>query len=586
MKVKLDKERKLLVDYINLHGHCRVSVSDKKNKVLYNFLKKIPQLYSENKLSSKLAAILMRGGYDFKNVRNKTIKTCSIDNMAINICRSESEIKKTERLIYIIDALKEYYKRYGDYDVPFNWKENVKFGRQVYYVRYLFRNDKLPVKIKEMLDEINFDFDPGMTKFMIFIQKLKSYYKRFQDYDVPYGWEEDPEFSWQVCHVRQQGRRGKLLLYKVEELTKMGFSFELSINSRKISNTINKMIAELTVFKKENGHCNVPYNYEKNPALGRYVSYIRIRKKRGRLLYSQEKELEGMGFIFELRKKARNLDEGFGKTKKMLIKFKAANGHLKITSRDKNDKKLYYRVINLRRWIKGGLVDKDKLNELEGIGFDFAFLKKPKQRRFSELLDSTIVELIKFKKENGHCNVPYKCENPPSLGRHVAYIRVMKKKGKLTRGQEKRLEKIGFKFELMKRAKNISERIKITIDELLVFKKENGHFCIPINYKKNPKLAWRVSKLRLWKKQGKLSKEDEKACEKIGFDFAPNKTKFLNFIDKLKLYYLRFRNYNVPYAWPEDPKFGKRACIIRNLDKKGKLPLYQKEILKEHEISF
>ena len=105
MKVKLDKERKLLVDYINLHGHCRVSVSDKKNKVLYNFLKKIPQLYSENKLSSKLAAILMRGGYDFKNVRNKTIKTCSIDNMAINICRSESEIKKTERLIYIIDAL-------------------------------------------------------------------------------------------------------------------------------------------------------------------------------------------------------------------------------------------------------------------------------------------------------------------------------------------------------------------------------------------------------------------------------------------------------------------------------------------------
>ena len=40
---------------------------------------------------------------------------------------------------------------------------------------------------------------------------------------------------------------------------------------------------ELKAFKKQHGHCKVPTTYQPNPALGHWVSRIRLRKKRGEL---------------------------------------------------------------------------------------------------------------------------------------------------------------------------------------------------------------------------------------------------------------------------------------------------------------
>ena len=62
------------------------------------------------------------------------------------------------------------------------------------------------------------------------------------------------------------------------------------------------------------------------------------------------------------------------------------------------------------------------------------------------LWEKMFSELVRFKEEHGHCKVPRGWSENPALETWVTTQRTRAKKGKITDGQRRRLDEIGFRF--------------------------------------------------------------------------------------------------------------------------------------------
>lgn len=98
------------------------------------------------------------------------------------------------------------------------------------------------------------------------------------------------------------------------------------------------------------------------------------------------------------------------------------------------------------------------LSILVGAPTPTDYLSRPKKRhrtetapntakpasRYDQQFDKNLKELLEFKQQNGHCNVPQSWESNPKLGIWVNYIRQRFRDGKLSESRKARLESIGF----------------------------------------------------------------------------------------------------------------------------------------------
>ena len=113
--------------------------------------------------------------------------------------------------------------------------------------------------------------------------------------------------------------------------------------------------------------------------------------------------------------------------------------------------------------------------------------------------DRMFLELVKFKKTYGHCNVPKNWPENPRLGYWVVNQRNLFKKNKLIIYRIKNLLRIGFAFS----ASNV-KWMKM-YSTLVDFKNMNGHCNVTADWDQNPKLANWVGTQRYRHKQGSLS---------------------------------------------------------------------------------
>ena len=121
--------------------------------------------------------------------------------------------------------------------------------------------------------------------------------------------------------------------------------------------------------------------------------------------------------------------------------------------------------------------------------------------------------LAEFRKAHGHCNVPKRWSENPKLANWVYTQRQYRKKGKLNRSRTKRLDKIGFQWNI-ERSPTWDERFS----ELVEFKKIYGHCEVPTGWPENTKLAqWVLNQRRRRYKDDATGKERIRRLEKIGF---------------------------------------------------------------------
>ncbi len=157
-------------------------------------------------------------------------------------------------------------------------------------------------------------------------------------------------------------------------------------------------------------------------------------------------------------------------------------------------------------------------------------------------------ELLEYRHVNKDCNVPTQYKLNPGLGNWVMTQRRMKKSGDLTEDQIRKLDEIGFEWELRNPEKYWNERFLELIGEFSViglsenvmvhegepldftlpltsfflysntaYKVDNGHCKVPRTYKWNRKLGEWVGKQRTGKRNGKLTAKRELLLNFIGF---------------------------------------------------------------------
>ena len=131
-------------------------------------------------------------------------------------------------------------------------------------------------------------------------------------------------------------------------------------------------------------------------------------------------------------------------------------------------------------------------------------------KRYSELMD--------FKLQNGHCNVPQRYASNHKLGKWVhKQKQLLKNKGGVIRKDRfKALVKIGFVSSM----ENLKSQWHEQYCELAKFQRSNGHCDVPQRYPSNAALGrWVHSQRQLFRKE-QLSRDRVNALQSIGFLFC------------------------------------------------------------------
>ena len=177
----------------------------------------------------------------------------------------------------------------------------------------------------------------------------------------------------------------------------------------------------LQKFKSKYGHCDVPISFKENPSLGKWCGKLRSIKagslpqyQRARLRLTPERiqRLNMIGFIW---KKYKSFDEHMHD----LRIFKQKFGHCDVPRSHKCNPSLASWCAHIRTSYKDILLGKKPrhhdlskamIKELEDTGFRFDV-------QYFHSFQTRINDLKVFKDRFGHCNVPYKWKENPSLAR-------------------------------------------------------------------------------------------------------------------------------------------------------------------------
>jgi hypothetical protein len=236
---------------------------------------------------------------------------------------------------------------------------------------------------------------------------------------------------------------------------------------RKVCKTFDERFKELMAFKAKFGHSNVPQTQSSNNkyrSLGQWCGHVRQSYKstkeggiprRNKISKADMTRLENAGFEWNIYK---TFDDRF----KDLKAFKAEFGHCNVPGTNSSNNKHFL----LGQWCghvrmsyksikEGGIPRNNKLSKadmkrLENAGFEWKLYKT---------FDDRFNDLMVFKAEFGHCNVPQTQSNTnkhSSLGTWCRDMRISYKaikeggrlRCKLSKADIKLLEKAGFEWRL------------------------------------------------------------------------------------------------------------------------------------------
>lgn len=130
--------------------------------------------------------------------------------------------------------------------------------------------------------------------------RLKAYYEREGNAEVPYQWPEDPQLGTWVANQRQKNKKGELLPEQINLLEALGFSWSLRERG-----TWEDRFNELAEFKQRHGHFDVPTDYPEAPKLKPFISSTRHLFKEGSLESERIELLKEIGFNFDTGSRRR-----------------------------------------------------------------------------------------------------------------------------------------------------------------------------------------------------------------------------------------------------------------------------------------
>ncbi|GMH37356.1 hypothetical protein BSKO_05229 [Bryopsis sp. KO-2023] len=211
-----------------------------------------------------------------------------------------------------------------------------------------------------------------------------------------------------------------------------------------------------------------------------------------------------------------------------LVVFKETHGHCRVPQMQPG---LGEWVKRQRQHLKKGHMSLEDYEDLLKIGFIFDGVSDKWSRSFKRLEC--------FSQEFGHCCVPDGDSDInkryPELAAWVRQQRHFQRTGQLSRDRFKRLDKIGFVWDLQ------SERFEQWFAQLLEFKSKYGHCNVPSTFPEQQPLASWVHNIRKRYRERcdmqttmPITESQEARLLKIGFQFGPKGKRWEEHFQMLK----------------------------------------------------
>jgi len=168
--------------------------------------------------------------------------------------------------------------------------------------------------------------------------------------------------SW-LEKQRQEKKKGKLDGGQEKQLQDIGVVWD--ILSERWKNNYRLLVK----FQQREGHCNVPHRHKEDEMnLGRWLGAQRQGKRKGKLDFGLEKQLEDIGVVWDV------FSEQWEDNYRLLVRFQQQEGHCDVPQRHKEDE------MNLGIWLdtqrkrrKKGTLDGSLQRRLEDIGVVWSF---------------------------------------------------------------------------------------------------------------------------------------------------------------------------------------------------------------------
>ena len=466
---------------------------------------------------SKMRVLQGKGEQDsqaWKDAMNEYAEKIEFYDLPIKIDQNRFIERLNTRIVEIIGRQWDFWYgltlRYKDeFNNPnatrfYKTHEGFKLGFWQSDQRKNYRKGILsPNRIKQF-EEIGFTWDILEEQFEKGFQETLLYKQSTSNPNVPITYETAEGFrlgTWQA-HQRGNYKKGILSPNRIEQLEDIGFTWE------RLEEKFEKGFQETLLHKGNTGNSNVPQHYQtpEGYLLGSWQTTQRGNYNKGKLSPERIRRLEEIGFEWE--RLEEKFEKGFQET--LLYKKRTGNPNVLKSYRTAEGFRLGEWQRFLRQRYRKGKLSPERIRQLEEIGFTWERLEEKFEKGFQETL--------LYKNNTGNPNVlrSYKTAAGYLLGSWQRNQMTSYKQGKLSSDRIKRLEDIGFKWELQE------EKFENGFQETLLYKKRTGNPNAPRGYKTTEGFtlgSWQSDQRKNYRK-GKLSSERIKRLEDIGFKWG------------------------------------------------------------------
>lgn len=466
------------------HGHCEVGLMSGEDDLL-SWVRQQRSLKAHGKLDAERQAQLNAFGFSWVFEMND------------------------HRWDEMYQRLKNYHAQHGNADVPHRWKEDMKLAAWVGAQRQKRKKALMSGEQVHLLDDLGFTWqhrERGSWEERL--AEVAAFKAKNGHCDIPTIYPENPKLGRFVNAMRTDRNKGALSAERIAKLDEVGFVWASGratiVDGEGISADWQARFEELLRFKATHGHCDVPGKWDENPKLGNWVNFQRYCQKSGTLHPERKQRLEEVGFNWISE---RSSQDSWGTRYEQLKAYQTRFGHCRVPVEWLENKNLGAWVIRQRFLKKSGKLTQDREEMLNELGFTW-------EERERSSWDARFRELVEFKAQNGHFDVPVKWSENPQLGAWVAAQRALGKSGKLSPERCQHLDSIEFDW----RSDSRQEEWTTRYDQLKAYKDRFGDCRVPVKWPENEKLGAWVARQRHFFKHGKLPSEKVRLLNDVGFE--------------------------------------------------------------------
>ncbi|HEY5234430.1 MAG TPA: Helicase associated domain protein, partial [Verrucomicrobiae bacterium] len=415
--------------------------------------------------------------------------------------------------------LKAFKERFGHCNVETDWEEDPALAGWVSAQRTRRNKGSLYPERIRLLDELGFVWDfqtqKGQKTWMKWYRELEAYASEHGNPHVTRSYANTKLASW--VWIQRQRRKGTYKPngkdFDVMTAEQIGLLDKLSFRWDAHEEKWSENFEKLKKFTGEHGHCEVGLESNGDEQLADWTHRQRWLCKRGRLNAERKSMLETIGFKWN----AEAIDLKWHEMFERLKEYHSSNGDANVPYGWKENRKLAAWVSNQRERRKHSTLSDEEIKLLDSLGFTW-------KSRDVGTWEDRLAEVVAFKAENGHCDIPLNFPENPKLGRFVNNIRTQRNSRRLSAERIAKLDAIGFAWGSRSREEVDGEGInagwKMRFEELLRYKEKNGDCKVPNEWPENLKLGHWVNQQRYLKKCGELHLKREEMLNSIAFDWG------------------------------------------------------------------